>query len=261
MPATSHRSSDALRSAFAFGLQVREAVDESNSRGLLLERAGVQSAPRPLRQRGRVPLAALAARASGLAPKSKGIPVLHQPGPRWGAQPEARSFGLAGRRRQQRLPSAVKEDALFQLCRRLGDAELTRCEMGLLLKQGLLKSKVRIGQLATLLQHTHVGTEIVSQAPRDILPLPVRKPDLDEDRIPTALAGGATPARIRKDFKRTLPRAGRAAWFFLLVMVVNFLHLGWSDASSMEGKLPTDLTEAQLSAHAFFDEQVEYSTS
>ncbi len=152
----------------------------------------------------------------------------------------------------------VENDALFRLCRQLRHEELTRREMGLLLKQALLKSKVRIGQLALLLQHTHVATECVSSAPRDVLPLPVRKPDLDEHCILAALAGGATPAHVRKDFGRALPRAGRAAWIFLLILVVNFLHLGWSRAQTLEGTFPQDLTQAQLSSLAFFEGQVDY---
>ena len=127
----------------------------------------------------------------------------------------------------------------------------------MVLKQGLLWSSLRLGQVAQILQHTHVAGETKSLAPRDVLPLPVCTPDLNEHRILRALEGGAAPRDLRRDFRESLPRAARAAWVFLLIMTLNFMNLGWSDARTLKPQLPGDLMEAQLSARQHLEGQVE----
>ena len=151
-----------------------------------------------------------------------------------------------------------EDDPIFQLCQQVDARGLMRGELGLLLKQAMLKSQLRIGQLASLLQHIHVGFGTVSESPRDLLPLPVCKPDLDETRILQAFAAGAKPADIRRDFPSAVPRAARSAWVFLLILLVNFLHLGWSEVGTLEHKMPADFTDAQLSVLEHFGRQVDY---
>ena len=135
------------------------------------------------------------------------------------------------------------EDPLKVLCGTMGTKGLNRGELGLLLKQGLLQSRQRLGQVAQLMQNSHVGGQPLSHAPRDVLPLPVRAADPDEHRILTALRGGAQPRDLRRDFARSLPRAAHSAWLFLLVVTLNFMHLGWSDARMLEPQLQPVLTE------------------
>ena len=127
-----------------------------------------------------------------------------------------------------------------------------------MLKQALLKSQLRIGRLASLLRHIHVGFGTVSGAPRDVLPMPVCPADINETRILQALAAGALPADVRRDFPRSVPRAARSAWIFLLILLVNFLHLGWSEVDSLESKVPHDYTDGQMSVLEHFGRQVDY---
>ncbi len=73
-----------------------------------------------------------------------------------------------------------KEDGVSKVASKFGARGLTRGELGILLKQGLLRSELRIGRVASLNRHIHVGFGDVSSAPRDLLPMPVCKPDPDE---------------------------------------------------------------------------------
>ena len=43
-----------------------------------------------------------------------------------------------------------------------------------------------------------------------------------------------------------------------MVVTLNFMHLGWSDARVLEPQLQPDLTEAQLSAQNHLSEQVSH---
>ncbi len=95
---------------------------------------------------------------------------------------------------------------------------------GLLLKQALNESQLRMGWLAHCFATSTWAWE-VSEAPRDLLPMPVCPADLDETRILQAFAAGALPADIRRDFPNAVPRAARSASLFLLTLLVNFLHL------------------------------------
>ncbi len=103
------------------------------------------------------------------------------------------------------------KDPLEVLCGTMDTKGLNRGELGLLLKQGLLRSRLRLGQVAQLMQNSHVGGQPLSHAPRDVLPLPVRAADPDEHRILTALRGGIQPRDLRRDFARSLPRAAHSA--------------------------------------------------
>ncbi len=105
-----------------------------------------------------------------------------------------------------------KEDGVYKVASKFGARGLTRGELGLLLKQGPLRPELRIGRVASLNRHIHVGFGDVSSAPRDLLSMPVCKPDPDETRILKAMAAGATPRDLRKGFPRSVPRAARAAW-------------------------------------------------
>ena len=112
----------------------------------------------------------------------------------------------------------TEDDSLFKLCQLVNTQGLTRGEVRLLLKQALLKSQLRIGRLASLLRHIHVGFGTVSEAPRDVLPMPVCPADINETRILQALAAGALPADVRRDFPRAmsvLEHFGRQVDYFL----------------------------------------------
>ncbi len=151
-----------------------------------------------------------------------------------------------------------EDDSMVKLCQQVNARGLTRGEAGLLLKQALLKSQLRIGRLASLLRHIHVGFGTVSEAPSDLLPMPVCPADLDETRILQAFAAGALPADVRRDFPSAVPPAARSAWIFLLILLVNFLHLGWSEVNTLEQRVPADYTDAQLSVLEHFGRQVDY---
>ncbi len=116
------------------------------------------------------------------------------------------------RRRRGAGRADPKEDGVYKVASKFGARGLTRGELGLLLKQGPLRSELRIGRVASLNRHIHVGFGDVSSAPRDLLSMPVCKPDPDETRILKAMAAGATPRDLRKGFPRSVPRAARAAW-------------------------------------------------
>ena len=95
--------------------------------------------------------------------------------------------------------------------------------------------------------NTHVGVANHPDEIRDVLPLPVPMLDKHEDLILRAMRGGAL-SDIRHGFPRTLPLAGRAAWIFLLIVVLNTLHLGWSPASRLETELGGPVSAAQQSS-------------
>ncbi len=115
-------------------------------------------------------------------------------------------------------------------------------------KHALLGSRNRIGQVAALLANAHVGVANRPDEVRDVLPLPVPMLDKHEDLILRATRGGATLSDIRHGFPRTLPLAGRAAWIFLLIVVLNTLHLGRSPASRLETELGGQVSAAQQSS-------------
>ncbi len=112
--------------------------------------------------------------------------------------------------------------------------------------------------MASLLANTHVGVANHPDEIRDVLPLPVPKSDQHEDLILRAMRGGATLSDIRNDFPRTLPLAGRAAWIFLLIVVLNTLHLGWSPASRLETELDGQVSAAQQSSLDYLARQTDY---
>ena len=74
------------------------------------------------------------------------------------------------------------KDPLELRCGTMDAKGLSRGELELLLKQGLLRSRLRLGQVAQLMPNSHVGGQPLSHAPRDVLPLPVRAADPDEHR-------------------------------------------------------------------------------
>ena len=57
------------------------------------------------------------------------------------------------------MPAELRpeDDSMFKLCQQVDARGLTRGEWGLLLKQALPESQLRMGWLASLLRHIHVG--------------------------------------------------------------------------------------------------------
>ncbi len=123
-----------------------------------------------------------------------------------------------------------------------------RSELGLLLKSAVVKSLVRIGRVARLLQNTPVGAAAVGGIDRYPLPMPVSPTETPEKSLMVALTGGATVAQLRMDFPRPVPLAGRAARSVMLALLVNVLYLGWKDAGHLEHARPGELTVAEAQA-------------
>ena len=151
----------------------------------------------------------------------------------------------------------MSEEPLFKYATALPLEGRTMCEVGLILKHGVLVSSSRLGEVSRHMMHNHVGKVLEGLDP-DVLPLPVDPAPAEEARILQALRGGATPSHIARDFGRSLRVAGRAAWLFLLVTVVNFLNLGLSAANTLDAAQgPRDVSEAQHHALAYLREQVD----
>ena len=109
---------------------------------------------------------------------------------------------------------------MFQLCQQVDARGLPQGEWGLRLKQALPESQLRMGWLALCLATSTWAWE-VSEAPRDLLPMPVCSADFVETKILQA----SHPAPCQPN---AVPRAARSASLFLLTLLVNFLHLGSS---------------------------------
>ena len=103
----------------------------------------------------------------------------------------------------------MSEEPLLQYATALPLAGRTMCEVGLILKHGLLVSSSRLGEVSRLMKLNHVGKVLEGLDP-DVLPLPVDDAPAEEARILQALRGGATPSHIARDFGRSLRVAGRA---------------------------------------------------
>ena len=103
----------------------------------------------------------------------------------------------------------MSEEPLLQYATALPLAGRTMCEVGLILKHGLLVSSSRLGEVSRLMKLNHVGKVLEGLDP-DVLPLPVDDAPAQEARILQALRGGATPSHIARDFGRSLRVAGRA---------------------------------------------------
>ncbi len=143
------------------------------------------------------------------------------------------------------------------MCLQVDARGLPQGAWGLLLKQALNESQLRMGWLAHCFATSTWAWE-VPEAPRDLLPTPVCSADFVETKILQAFAAGALPADIRRDFPNAVPRAARSASLFLLILLVNFLLLGWSEVSTLEQKVPADYTDAQRSVLEHFGRQVDY---
>ncbi len=131
-------------------------------------------------------------------------------------------------------------------------------EVGIIWKQAVLVSNARLGEASRLLVHSHVGS-LVQGVNLDVLPLPVERALPDEGRILKALQGGASPEHISRDFPLSVRRAGRSAWNFLIVCLVNYLNLGLSAAESQKLPAgPASITDAHASSLEYLEEQVDY---
>ncbi len=83
------------------------------------------------------------------------------------------------------------------------------CEVGFILKHGLLVSSSRLGEVSRIMELNHVGKVLEGIDP-DVLPLPVDDAPAEEAGILQALRGSATPSHTARDFGRSLRVAGRA---------------------------------------------------
>ena len=151
----------------------------------------------------------------------------------------------------------MSEEPLYQYATAMPLAGRTMCEIGLILKHGVLWSSSRLGEVSRHMKLNHVGSILEGIDP-DVLPLPVDEAPAEEARILQVLQGGATPSHIVRDFGRSLRVAGRVAWLFLLITVLNYLNLGLSAAHTLQsaGK-EQDVSTAQAHAMAYLREQVD----
>ena len=155
------------------------------------------------------------------------------------------------------MSAVVSSEPLHQIARSLSLKDRDICEVGLIMKHALMESKMAIGEACRLLAHNHVGS-ILDNLDCDVLPLPVASPRVEERRILQALRAGAEPSHIFKDFTRSVRCAGRHAWLFLLVVLVNFMNLGLSEVHTLpKVKEPWDISEAQAHALDYLESQVE----
>ena len=77
-------------------------------------------------------------------------------------------------------------------------------EVGYHVKQALLTTRLRLGQVAQILRDTHVGAAALTQAAPELLPLPVPQSSVEEANLRSAEAAGATPQHLRADSPRSL---------------------------------------------------------
>ena len=89
----------------------------------------------------------------------------------------------------------MSEDPLFKYATALPLDGRTMCEVGLILKHGVLVSSSRLGEVSRLMRHNHVGKVLEGLDP-DVLPLPVDEAPAEEARILQASRSGATPSHI-----------------------------------------------------------------
>ena len=123
-------------------------------------------------------------------------------------------------------------------------------EAGFLIKEGILKSLLRVGDVARIMESTRVGQGAPQHAvvAKELLPLPLILASAEEANIRSALSAGATLIDIKEDFKRSLRLVCREAWLFRLVLVVNSYCLGNAVAKKFESGFPNCATPAQAAA-------------
>ena len=114
---------------------------------------------------------------------------------------------------------------------------------------------MRLGRVAQLVYNAIFGDEGALCA--ELLPLPPPPPKAEEARLITAVQAGTKPQDLRHDFPRTIKAAGRQAWIFIVIVLINYLHCGYYSEETKLGDLGTVYTPAQRSAHGFLGERVD----
>ena len=159
-----------------------------------------------------------------------------------------------------REPSGQRaQDPLSLYAQRCPLAGASFEEVGYRVKQALLTSHLRLGQVAQILKNTHVGAAALTQAAPELLPLPVPESSVEEANLRSAEAAGATPQHLRADFSRSLKTAGRHCWVYLMITLVNTLHIGNATASRAAREAVNVGTHEQLGVIRRFYDDVDFA--
>ncbi len=121
----------------------------------------------------------------------------------------------------------MKEEPLHRLATQHSLAGRSFAETGIVLKQAVMVSKLPLSEVVERVSSTPVGMA-ASEIPPDVLPLPLPI-TAEEARLLTLLDIGTPFSNVPLDFKKTIHAAGISAWLFLLVVALNFLHLGYGE--------------------------------
>ena len=144
------------------------------------------------------------------------------------------------------------------LAERFSGGTMRRGELGIIIRIGLEKSRLRLAQVARAISNTHVGKRAVAELDSDLLPLPAPLRERSESRLLSAILGGATVPDLRRDFPTVLPSVAVSFWLWLIIVVLNYMWLGWSPADRLEDFSGRPASEAQLRCISHLREQVVY---
>ena len=112
--------------------------------------------------------------------------------------------------------------------------------------------------VARAVSSTHVGKRVVAGINQGLLPLRAPEKELSESSLLAAAHGGATFLNLRRDFPAVPPRAGASSWVHLLVVLLNYMWLGWGPADKLESVAGARATPAQAQCLRYLRVQVDY---
>ena len=148
----------------------------------------------------------------------------------------------------------MTEEPLHRLASQHSLAGRSFAELGLVFKQAVIVSKLPLSEVVERVSSTPVA-EAMSAIPPDVLPLPLPSTTAEEARLLTLLDIGTPFSTISFEFKKTIHAAGVSAWLFLLVVALNFLHLGYGDVLEWSAPSAGCLSEGQNGAWEYLLEQ------
>ncbi len=94
-----------------------------------------------------------------------------------------------------------------------------------------------------------------SEIPPDVLPLPLPITIAEEARLLSLLDISTPFSDVSLGFQKTIRTAGINAWLFLLIVALNFLHLGYGEVREWSAPSAGCPTEGQSGAWAYLLEQ------
>ena len=129
-------------------------------------------------------------------------------------------------------------EPLHDIANKVDIAGLDLLELGVVLKQAVVRSELRVGCAARLMQQTFLG-DVVADLDKDVLPLPVPTPSAEERRILQAMEASAQPTQVLRDFPRSVKNVAHSSWLFLVIVVLNLMFTGFAP-------LPAQLAEPMV---------------